>query len=129
MVYLDDNEVAILTFDHYETKTMQNIPTYKKVEEVLWNIDMIEKGGYEHFMLKEIHEQPQALRNVMRGRIEGDRGLVKLGGLISCEKELREAKRIVIVACGTSWHAGLVGEYMLEELTLIPVEVEYASEF
>jgi glucosamine--fructose-6-phosphate aminotransferase (isomerizing) len=129
VVYLDDNEVAILTFDHYETKTMQNIPTYKKVEEVLWNIDMIEKGGYEHFMLKEIHEQPQALRNVMRGRIEGDRGLVKLGGLISCEKELREAKRIVIVACGTSWHAGLVGEYMLEELTRIPVEVEYASEF
>ncbi|MBE7445887.1 MAG: glutamine--fructose-6-phosphate transaminase (isomerizing) [Planctomycetia bacterium] len=129
VVYLDDNELAILTLDHYETKTMQNIPTYKKVEEVLWNIDMIEKGGYEHFMLKEIHEQPEALRNAMRGRIEGDRGLVKLGGLISCEKELREAKRIVVVACGTSWHAGLVGEYMLEELTRIPVEVEYASEF
>ncbi|NUO07373.1 MAG: glutamine--fructose-6-phosphate transaminase (isomerizing) [Candidatus Brocadia sp.] len=129
VVYLDDNEVAILTMNHYETKTMQNTPTYKKVEEVLWNIDMIEKGGYEHFMLKEIHEQPQALRNVMRGRVEGDRGLVKLGGLISCERELREARRIVIVACGTSWHAGLVGEYMLEELARIPVEVEYASEF
>ncbi|TVM04406.1 MAG: glutamine--fructose-6-phosphate transaminase (isomerizing) [Candidatus Brocadia sp. WS118] len=129
VVYLDDNEVAILTPDRYETKTMENIPTYKKVEEVLWNIDMIEKGGYEHFMLKEIHEQPQALRNVMRGRIESDHGLVKLGGLLSCEKELREAKRIVIVACGTSWHAGLVGEYMLEELARMPVEVEYASEF
>lgn len=129
VVYLDDNEVAVLTMNHYETKTMQNTPTYKKVEEVLWNIDMIEKGGYEHFMLKEIHEQPQALRNVMRGRVEGDRGLVKLGGLISCERELREARRIVIVACGTSWHAGLVGEYMLEELARIPVEVEYASEF
>ncbi len=129
VVYLDDNEVVILTPDCYETKTMENIPTYKKVEEVLWNIDMIEKGGYEHFMLKEIHEQPQALRNVMRGRIEGDHGMVKLGGLLSCEKELRAAKRIVIVACGTSWHAGLVGEYMLEELARIPVEVEYASEF
>ncbi|HHT9129432.1 MAG TPA: glutamine--fructose-6-phosphate transaminase (isomerizing) [Candidatus Brocadiaceae bacterium] len=129
VVYLDDNEVAILTLNHYETKTMQNIPTYKKVEEVLWNIDMIEKGGYEHFMLKEIHEQPQALRNVMRGRVDDISGSVKLGGLISCEKELREAKRIVIVACGTSWHAGLVGEYILEDLARIPVEVEYASEF
>lgn len=129
VVYLDDNEVAILTLDNYKTKTIQNIPTYKKVEEVLWNIDMIEKGGYEHFMLKEIHEQPQALRNVMRGRIGSSSGLIKLGGLLGCEKELREAKRIVIVACGTSWHAGLVGEYMLEELARIPVEVEYASEF
>lgn len=129
VVYLDDNEVAILTLDHYETKTIQNIPTYKKVEEVLWNIDMIEKGGYEHFMLKEIHEQPQALRNVMRGRIETDHGPIKLGGLLSCEKELRKAKRIIIVACGTSWHAGLVGEYMLEELARMPVDVEYASEF
>ncbi len=129
VVYLDDNEVAILTPNRYEMKTMQNIPIYKRVEEILWNIDMIEKGGYEHFMLKEIHEQPQALQNVMRGRVEGDRGLIKLGGLINCEKELREAKRIVIVACGTSWHAGLVSEYMLEELLRIPVEVEYASEF
>lgn len=129
VVYLDDNEVAILTPNHYETKTMQNIPTHKRVEEILWNIDMIEKGGYEHFMLKEIHEQPQALQNVMRGRVEGDSGLIKLGGLINCEKELKEAKRIVIVACGTSWHAGIVSEYMLEELLRIPVEVEYASEF
>ncbi len=129
VAYLDDNEVTILTLDDYKTKTIQNIPTYKKVEEVLWNIDMIEKGGHEHFMLKEIHEQPQALRNAMRGRIESSGGLIKLGGLMSCEKELREAKRIVVVACGTSWHAGLVAEYMLEELARVPVEVEYASEF
>src|SRR3990167_5851349 len=129
VVYLDDNEVAILTRNKYETKTMQNIPTSKKVEEVLWNIDMIEKGGYPHFMLKEIHEQPQALRNAMRARIDISGSSVRLGGLISHEKILREAKRIVIVACGTSWHAGLVGEYMLEELARIPVEVEYASEF
>ena len=129
VVYLDDDEVAILTPNSYETKTMQNIPTYKKVEEVLWNIDMIEKGGYEHFMLKEIHEQPQALRNALRGRMEAKCGSVRLGGLICHEKTLSEAKRIVIVACGTSWHAGLVGEYMMEELERIPVEVEYASEF
>ncbi|GMU27653.1 MAG: glutamine--fructose-6-phosphate aminotransferase [isomerizing] [Candidatus Jettenia caeni] len=129
VIYLDDNEIAILTPDYYETKTMQNIKTRKRIEEVLWNIDMIEKGGYEHFMLKEIHEQPQALRNVMRGRVNDNTGSVRLGGLMNCEKDLRKAKRIIIVACGTSWHAGLVGEYMLEELIRIPVEVEYASEF
>jgi len=129
VVYLDDDEVAILTANHYETKTIQNIPTDKKVEEVLWNIDMIEKSGYEHFMLKEIHEQPQALQNAMRGRFGIGSNLIKLGGLINYEKELLKTKRIVIVACGTSWHAGLVGEYMLEELARIPVEVEYASEF
>lgn len=129
VVYLDDNEIAILTTNGYETKTMENIPTYKKVEEVLWNIDMIEKGGYPHFMLKEIHEQPQALRNAMRGRVDSCNYSIRLGGLIGHEKVLREAKRIVIVACGTSWHAGLVGEYMLEEMARIPVEVEYASEF
>src|SRR3989304_3538091 len=129
VVYLDDDEVAILTANHYETKTIRNIPTDKKVEEVLWNIDMIEKGGYEHFMLKEIHEQPQALQNAMRGRLEIGSNLIKLGGLINHEKELLKTKRIIIVACGTSWHAGLVGEYMLEELARIPVEVEYASEF
>ena len=129
VVYLDDNEIAILTTNGYETKTMENIPTYKKVEEVLWNIDMIEKGGYPHFMLKEIHEQPQALRNAMRGRVDSCSYSIRLGGLISHEKVLREAKRIVIIACGTSWHAGLVGEYMLEEMARIPVEGEYASEF
>lgn len=129
VMYLDDNEIAILTPEGYKTKTIQNIPTYKKTEEVLWNIDMIEKGGYKHFMLKEIHEQPQALLNLMRGRVDGNRGPIKLGGLINREKELLEAKRIIIIACGTSWHAGLVGEYMLEELVRLPVEVEYASEF
>ncbi|MGQ3684837.1 MAG: glutamine--fructose-6-phosphate transaminase (isomerizing) [Candidatus Loosdrechtia sp.] len=129
VIYLDDDEIAILSENHYETRTMQNIRTHKKVEEILWNIDMVEKGGYEHFMLKEIHEQPQALQNVLRGRVDNRTGSIKLGGLIPYEKELREAKRIIIVACGTSWHAGLVGEYMLEELVRIPVEVEYASEF
>jgi glucosamine--fructose-6-phosphate aminotransferase (isomerizing) len=129
VVYLDDNEIAVLTMDNYETKTIENIPTYKKVEEVLWNIDMIEKGGYEHFMLKEIHEQPQAIRNAMRGRVDSTSGSIKLGGLSVCENDLLRAKRFIIVACGTSWHAGLVGEYMLEEFVRIPVEVEYASEF
>ncbi|TLD39805.1 MAG: Glucosamine--fructose-6-phosphate aminotransferase [isomerizing] [Candidatus Jettenia ecosi] len=129
VIYLDDDEIAILMPDYYETKTAQNIRTQKKIEEVFWDIDMIEKGGYEHFMLKEIHEQPQALRNAMRGRVDDTTGSIKLGGLLNCDEELRKAKRIIIVACGTSWHAGLVGEYMLEELVRIPVEVEYASEF
>ncbi|MDR4507099.1 MAG: glutamine--fructose-6-phosphate transaminase (isomerizing) [Candidatus Brocadiaceae bacterium] len=129
VIYLDDNEIAIITPKKYEIKTVENIPTYKKVEEVLWNIDMIEKQGFQHFMLKEIHEQPQALKNLMRGRIDGDKDPIKLGGLAQCEKDLLGAKRIVIIACGTSWHAGLVGEYMMEELLRVPVEVEYASEF
>ncbi|MCF6148019.1 MAG: glutamine--fructose-6-phosphate transaminase (isomerizing) [Candidatus Kuenenia sp.] len=129
VIYLDNHEIAIVTQDNYEIKTIENIPTYKTVEEIIWNIDMIEKAGFQHFMLKEIHEQPQALQKLMRGRIDGDKGSIKLGGLTNCEKDLLAVKRIVIVACGTSWHAGLVGEYMLEELVRIPVEVEYASEF
>lgn len=129
VIYLDDLEVAIITPDNCETKTIENIPALKKIEEVLWNMDMIEKSGFQHFMLKEIHEQPQALQNLMRGRVDGDKVPVKLGGLSHCEKDLLAVKRIVVIACGTSWHAGLVGEYMLEELTRIPVEVEYASEF
>lgn len=129
VIYLDDLEVAIITPDNYETKTIENITSLKKIEEVLWNMDMIEKSGFQHFMLKEIHEQPQALQNLMRGRVDGGKAPIKLGGLSHCEKDLLDVKRIVVIACGTSWHAGLVGEYMLEELARIPVEVEYASEF
>ncbi|GJQ48137.1 MAG: glutamine--fructose-6-phosphate aminotransferase [isomerizing] [Candidatus Kuenenia stuttgartiensis] len=129
VIYLDDLEVAIITPDNYETKTIENITSLKKIEEVLWNMDMIEKSGFQHFMLKEIHEQPQALQNLMRGRVDGGKAPIKLGGLAHCEKDLLAVKRIVVIACGTSWHAGLVGEYMLEELARIPVEVEYASEF
>ena len=104
-------------------------PVSKKIDEVQWNIDKVEKGGYNHFMLKEIHEQPQTLRDAMLGRFEKDNTVVHLGGLKDKEKILRDIKRIIIVACGTSWHAGLIGEYMIEDLLAIPVEVEYASEF
>jgi glucosamine--fructose-6-phosphate aminotransferase (isomerizing) len=111
------------------TTDINNVPVSKKIDEVQWNIDKVEKGGYNHFMLKEIHEQPQTLRDAMLGRFEKDNTFVHLGGLKDKEKILRDIKRIIIVACGTSWHAGLIGEYMIEDLLGIPVEVEYASEF
>jgi glucosamine--fructose-6-phosphate aminotransferase (isomerizing) len=99
------------------------------VHELEWSLEEIEKGGYEHFMLKEIMEQPEALENAMRGRVRPDEGLIKLGGLEDVMDRLREAERLVICACGTSWHAGLVGEYLIERFARMSVEVEYASEF
>ncbi len=129
VVYLEDNEIAVLTRDDMVTTDINNVPVSKRIDEVQWNIEKVEKNGYRHFMLKEIHEQPQTLRDAMLGRFEKDNTLVRLGGLREKEKILRDIKRIIIVACGTSWHAGLIGEYMIEELLDIPVEVEYASEF
>jgi glucosamine--fructose-6-phosphate aminotransferase (isomerizing) len=99
------------------------------VHQVTWDVDAIEKGGYDHFMLKEIFEQPESLRNVMRGRLLEDVGDAMLGGIASHQFELGRVRRVIITACGTSWHAALVGEYMLEELARMPVSVEYASEF
>ena len=129
VVYLDDNEIAVLTRDKMETTDIDNVQISKRVDEIQWNLDRIEKGGYEHFMLKEIYEQPQTLRDAMLGRFEKDSNLVHLGGLKEKENILRDIRRIIIVACGTSWNAGLIGEYMIEEHLGIPVEVEYASEF
>ncbi|MBO1223272.1 MAG: glutamine--fructose-6-phosphate transaminase (isomerizing) [Candidatus Scalindua sediminis] len=129
VVYLEDNEIAVLTRDDMVTTDINNVPISKRIDEVQWNVDKVEKGGYKHFMLKEIHEQPQTLRDAMLGRFEKDNTLVRLGGLKEKEKNLHDIKRIIIVACGTSWHAGLIGEYMIEDLLAIPVEVEYASEF
>jgi len=94
-----------------------------------WDLEMIEKAGFPHFMLKEIFEQPQSLRNTLRGRLLADEGTARLGGLNMSAAELRAINRVVITACGTSWHAGMIGEYLIEELARIPVEVEYASEF
>jgi glucosamine--fructose-6-phosphate aminotransferase (isomerizing) len=99
------------------------------VHDVDWDLSQIEKGGYEHFMLKEIMEQPDAVRNATRGRLMVEEGLARLGGLNLTAEQLRDVRRIIILGCGTSWHAGLIGEYMLEEFARIPVEVEYASEF
>jgi glutamine---fructose-6-phosphate transaminase (isomerizing) len=129
VVYLDDGEMAVLTPDGFHTATVTAERIDKAVQEVDWDLAQIEKGGFDHFMLKEIFEQPDAVRNAMRGRLDTKEGLVRLGGLNMTAEEMREIRRLIILACGTSWHAGLIGEYMIEEHARIPVEVEYASEF
>jgi glucosamine--fructose-6-phosphate aminotransferase (isomerizing) len=127
--YLKDGEIAIITKQNVTIKTLDDIEITKEIEHITFDLEQIEKGGYDHFMLKEIHEQPETLRNAMRGRLIADRGEIVLGGLHTVMEKLLRAKRIVLVGCGTSWHAGLVGEYMLEQIARIPAEVEYASEF
>jgi glucosamine--fructose-6-phosphate aminotransferase (isomerizing) len=129
VIYLDDGEMVTLTPNGLHTSTIAHDPVDKEVHEVEWDLARIEKGGFEHFMLKEIHEQPESVRNGMRGRLLLDSGTARLSGLKLTPDEMREIRRIIILACGTSWHAGLIGEYMLEEHARIPVEVEYASEF
>jgi glucosamine--fructose-6-phosphate aminotransferase (isomerizing) len=129
VVYLDDGDYAVLTPEGYRTYHLEGHEVFRGVHEVTWDLDAIEKGGFEHFMLKEIFEQPSSLADVMRGRLLPDDGNVRLGGIIEHQFDLGRIQRIVITACGTSWHAGLVGEYMLEEIAGIPVTVEYASEF
>jgi glucosamine--fructose-6-phosphate aminotransferase (isomerizing) len=129
VVYLDDGDYAVLTPDGYRTFQLEGEEVSRSVHEVTWDLDAIEKGGYEHFMLKEIFEQPDSLRDVLRGRLLEEEGDARLGGIRDHSRDLEAVKRIVITACGTSWHAGLVGEYMLEEFARIPVTVEYASEF
>jgi glucosamine--fructose-6-phosphate aminotransferase (isomerizing) len=119
----------VLTPDGFHTATIAHERVQKEVHDVDWDLSQIEKGGYDHFMLKEIMEQPDAVRNAMRGRLIVDDGLARLGGLNLTPEQLRDIRRIIILGCGTSWHAGLIGEYMLEEFARIPVEVEYASEF
>jgi glucosamine--fructose-6-phosphate aminotransferase (isomerizing) len=129
VVYLEDGEIAILYKNSIDTKTIDNKMTTKQVEQVTFDLAQIEKSGFSHFMLKEIMEQPETLRNAMRGRVLREEGNVKLSGLDEVKPLLQKAERIIIAACGTSWHAGLVGEYMLEHYGKIPVETEYASEF
>jgi len=128
-VYLNEGEIATVTADGYEIITNDKCCRTPQVEEISWTLDMIEKGGYDHFMLKEIHEQPITLRNAIRGRLNFDEGIPRLNGLNLQYEQLRQVERIIITACGTSWHSALIGEYMIEELARIPVEVEYASEF
>jgi glucosamine--fructose-6-phosphate aminotransferase (isomerizing) len=128
-VYLEDGEMAVLTRDGYSTYSLKGREITKEVQHVSWDLDAIEKSGFDHFMMKEISEQPETLENTIRGRLLEEEGAAKLGGLEHLLDELQETKHIIITACGTSWHAGLIGEYMLEEFARIPVEVEYASEF
>jgi len=129
VVYLDDGDYAVLDMDGYRIKNLHGAQVNRTRHEVTWNLEAIEKGGYEHFMLKEIFEQPSSLRDVMRGRLLEEDGDSRLGGIADHQPDLSRVKRVVITACGTSWHAALLGEYMIEELARIPVEVEYASEF
>lgn len=129
VVYLEDNEIAEIYQDKFFVKTLLDEELKKSIEEVDGTIEELTKGGYPHFMLKEIMEQPESIRNSMRGRVVLKEGSVKLGGLYGYEERLANSKRIIICACGTSWHAGLVAEYMIEQYAGIPVEVEYASEF
>jgi glucosamine--fructose-6-phosphate aminotransferase (isomerizing) len=129
VIYLDDGEFAEIYKDRYVVKTISDKLIEKEIHEINMSIDEIDKGGYPHFMLKEIMEQPESTRNSMRGRLLIDEGSAKLGGLVDVLDRLVNSKRILISACGTSWHAALVGEYMLEQYARIPVEVEYASEF
>jgi glutamine---fructose-6-phosphate transaminase (isomerizing) len=129
VVYLDDGEMAVVERDRYRIVDLNATEIQKKVSRIDWDLAQIERGGFAHFMLKEICEQPQTLEQTMRGRLLDDEGTSKLGGLNLTDDELLSFDNIIITACGTSWHSALIGEHMLEELTRVPVEVEYASEF
>ncbi|MFV0303887.1 MAG: glutamine--fructose-6-phosphate transaminase (isomerizing) [Moheibacter sp.] len=130
-VYLDDGEMATVSLGEKVDvrKIKDNLQVTPSVQELQINLEEIEKGGYEHFMLKEIYEQPKSIRDTMRGRLLVDEGIIKMAGIWDHQERFLNAKRIIIVACGTSYHAGLVAEYLIEDLARIPVEVEYASEF
>ncbi|OGU06186.1 MAG: glutamine--fructose-6-phosphate aminotransferase [Gemmatimonadetes bacterium RBG_16_66_8] len=129
VVYLDDGEIAVLTPDGYRVTDLDAAPMDKLTSTVDWDLATVERGGHAHFMLKEILEQPESVRTTLRGRLQEDVGGAHLGGLNISDEELLAVDRVVLTACGTSWHSALIGEYLLEELARIPVEVEYASEF
>ncbi|MBI2269107.1 MAG: glutamine--fructose-6-phosphate transaminase (isomerizing) [Bacteroidetes bacterium] len=130
VVYLEDEEIAFVPRSgELKIKTIKNKAVTPYVQELQIQLEALEKGGFDHFMMKEIYEQPRSIKDSMRGRLSSDKGIVNLGGIADYEQKFVNAKRIIIVACGTSWHAGLVAEYLFEDLARIPVEVEYASEF
>lgn len=128
VVYLEDGEIATVTADKYHITNIQNVERTPQIEEITWSLDQIEKAGYEHFMLKEIEEQPTTLANAFSGRFDYEQGIPRLDGLNLQSDELRKIRRIIFTGCGTSWHAALIGEYLIEELARVNVEVEYASE-
>ena len=130
VVYLEDEEMAVIPRKgDLCVKTIKNQQKTPYIHHLEMQLSSIEKGGFAHFMLKEIYEQPRSIKDSMRGRLNAAKGIISLGGIIDYQQKLINCKRIIIVACGTSWHAGLVGEYLFEDLARIPVEVEYASEF
>jgi glutamine---fructose-6-phosphate transaminase (isomerizing) len=128
VVYLDDGDVAVLTRNGYTVLNQRAQQLERRVSKIDWDLDQIERGGFDHFMLKEIFEQPTTVENCMRGRLLPDQGTSKLGGLNMTDEELLKFDNILITACGTSWHSALIGEHMIENLARVPVEVEYASE-
>lgn len=129
VTYLKDREIGVITSQEFRILTLDNQPVKKEITELEWDLEKTQKEGYKHFMLKEIFEQPNAVKDAIRGRLIRKEGLAKLGGLDDVKQKLEKIKKIIIVACGTSYYAGLIGEYMIEEYAGIPVEVEYASEF
>jgi glucosamine--fructose-6-phosphate aminotransferase (isomerizing) len=129
VVYLEDREVALVDSDSFVISTVDKTEVTPQIQEISWTLDQIEKGGFPHFMLKEIFEQPTTLRNAIRGRLNYEEGTARLNGLNLQYEELHLIDRIILTACGTAWHAALTGEYMIEDAAQIPVEVEYASEF
>lgn len=130
VVYPEDEEIVVVSLtEGLKIMTIANDEKTPYIQTLELNLSALEKGGFPHFMLKEIYEQPRTVRDSMRGRLNMEQGLVVLGGIQDYTRKLLNARRIIIVGCGTSWHAGLVGEYLIEELARIPVEVEYASEF
>jgi glucosamine--fructose-6-phosphate aminotransferase (isomerizing) len=129
VIYLSDNEVVTVTRDGFRTTNLQAAPVTKELEEIEWTLEQLELGEHQHFMSKEIFEQPEALRTCLRGRVDLEEARVVLGGLDSVTRELVRCKRIILAGCGTAWHSCLVGKYLIEEMARIPCEVEYASEF
>ncbi|MES2306836.1 MAG: glutamine--fructose-6-phosphate transaminase (isomerizing) [Gemmatimonadota bacterium] len=129
VIYLDNGEMAVVTPEGYRVRTLTTREVDKPINQIEWDLATIERGGYEHFMLKEIFEQPESLANTMRGHLLEESGNVRVFGLKISDEQAKGIKRIIITACGTSWHSGLIGKYMIEELARIPTEVEYASEF
>ncbi len=130
VVYLDDQEYAVVNRDgSFTIRTLGNVQKSPAVQKLEMSLENIEKGGFEHFMLKEIYEQPKAIADSLRGRMSASQGWIKLGGLSEYINRIDKAKRFIVTACGTSWHSGLIGEYLIEDLARVPVEVEYASEF
>lgn len=130
VVYLDDQEYGIVNRDGtFTVRTLGNVEKSPAIQKLEMSLENIEKGGFEHFMLKEIYEQPKAIEDSLRGRMNALQGWIKLGGLSEYETRIDKAERFIITACGTSWHSGLIGEYLIEDLARVPVEVEYASEF
>ncbi len=129
VIYLNDEEIVVMEGDEYHITDSKDVPQTPYIQTLELELETLEKGGYEHFMLKEIFEQPKSIADCMRGRLNKETGQLVLGGIRNYANTLMNAERIIIVACGTSWHAGLVAEYIFEDLCRIPVEVEYASEF